>query len=121
MVNVRGSQLLKVLSASIFVAGMRISPAHIGWVFLVFRLADAYLIPFIGWISDNNRSRWDRKWPWVLHGSILTSLISHRSSSVSRIRMRRRNSAIYRHRVDLLHRLHHLGHALSERANGNDA
>lgn len=75
MVNVWGSQLLKVLSASIFVAGMGISPAHIGWVFLVFRLWDACLDPFMGWISDNTRTKWGRRRPWVLIGGILTGSI----------------------------------------------
>ncbi len=75
MVNVWGSQLIKVLGASIFVAGMGISPAHIGWVFLVFRLWDACLDPFMGWISDNTRTRWGRRRPWVLIGGVLTGLI----------------------------------------------
>lgn len=75
MVNYFGSQLLKVLSASIFVAGMGMSPAHIGWVFLVFRLWDACLDPFMGWISDNTRSRWGRRRPWVFIGGILTGAI----------------------------------------------
>ena len=75
MVNYWGSQLLKVLSASIFVTGMGMSPAHIGWVFLVFRLWDACLDPFMGWISDNTRSRWGRRRPWVLIGGILTGAI----------------------------------------------
>jgi len=75
MVTVWGSQLIKVLSASIFVTGMGMSPAHIGWVFLVFRLWDACLDPFMGWISDNTRTRWGRRRPWVLIGGILTGLI----------------------------------------------
>ncbi len=75
MVNYFGGQLLKVLSASIFVTGMGMSPAHIGWVFLVFRLWDACLDPFMGWISDNTRSRWGRRRPWVLIGGLLTGAV----------------------------------------------
>ena len=75
MVSVWGSQLLKVLSASIFVTGMGMSPALIGWVFLIFRLWDACLDPFMGWISDNTRTRWGRRRPWVFAGGILTGLI----------------------------------------------
>lgn len=75
MVNYFGGQLLKVLSASIFVAGMGMSPAHIGWVFLIFRLWDAFLDPFMGWVSDNTRTRWGRRRPYVLIGGILTGAI----------------------------------------------
>jgi GPH family glycoside/pentoside/hexuronide:cation symporter len=75
MVNYFGGHLLKVLSAAIFVDGMGISPAAIGWVFLVFRLWDAFLDPFMGWISDNTRSRWGRRRPYVLIGGILTGAL----------------------------------------------
>jgi len=75
MVNYFGSQLLKVLSASIFVTGMGMSPATIGLVFLGFRLWDAMLDPLVGWISDNTRTRWGRRRPFVLIGGILTGAI----------------------------------------------
>lgn len=75
MTSYWGSQLLKVLSAAIFVTGMGMSPAGIGWVFLIFRLWDAMLDPIMGWISDNTRSRWGRRRPYVLIGGILTGAI----------------------------------------------
>lgn len=70
-----GTTLVKWLSAAIFVDALGISPAHIGWIFLVFRLWDAVLDPLMGWISDNTRSRWGRRRPYVLVGGILTGLV----------------------------------------------
>ena len=75
MVNYFGGQLLKVLSSTIFVIGMGMSPAHIGWVFLLVRGWDACLDPLMGWISDNTRTRWGRRRPWVLIGGALSGLI----------------------------------------------
>jgi len=75
MVNYFGGQMIKVVSGAIFVDAMGVSPAHIGWVFLVYRLWDAMLDPLMGWISDNTRSRWGRRRPYVLVGGILSGLI----------------------------------------------
>lgn len=75
MVSYLGGQMLKVLSASIFVAGMGMSPAHIGLAFLIFRLWDAVVDPTIGWLSDNARTRWGRRNPFMLVGGLLTGLI----------------------------------------------
>lgn len=74
-VNYFGGQLVKVLSAAIFVAGMGMSPAHIGWVFLIFRLWDALLDPLMGWISDNARTRWGRRRPFILVGALFSGAI----------------------------------------------
>ncbi len=38
------------------------------------RFVDAFTDPMAGWISDNTRSRWGRRRPYILFGSILAGL-----------------------------------------------
>jgi glycoside/pentoside/hexuronide:cation symporter, GPH family len=38
------------------------------------RLTDAFTDPWFGWISDNTRTRWGRRRPFILFGSILSGL-----------------------------------------------
>jgi GPH family glycoside/pentoside/hexuronide:cation symporter len=47
-----------------------ISPAVVGWMFLVVRLADALLDPVIGALSDRTKTRWGKFRPWVLWTAI---------------------------------------------------
>jgi GPH family glycoside/pentoside/hexuronide:cation symporter len=48
-----------------------LDPAVIGIVFAVMRIFDGILDPLVGWLSDNTRSRWGRRRPWILIGSIV--------------------------------------------------
>ena len=38
------------------------------------RLTDAFTDPLFGWLSDNTRSRWGRRRPFIVFGSILSGL-----------------------------------------------
>lgn len=75
MVQLWGGQMLKALSAAMFVTAMGMSPATIGLVFLIFRAWDGFIDPFIGWLSDNTRTRWGRRRPFVFVGGVLTGLL----------------------------------------------
>lgn len=54
------------------VAGL--SPTLAGAVLLVGRAWDAINDPLIGWLSDRTRSRWGRRYPWLVLGSIPLAL-----------------------------------------------
>jgi GPH family glycoside/pentoside/hexuronide:cation symporter len=54
------------------VAGL--SPTLAGAVLLWGRVWDAVNDPLIGWLSDQTRSRWGRRYPWMLYGAVPLAL-----------------------------------------------
>jgi Na+/melibiose symporter-like transporter len=47
-----------------------LSAAAVGWMFLVLRLADAFVDPVVGALSDRTNTRWGKFRPWVLWTAI---------------------------------------------------
>ncbi|MDB9493005.1 MFS transporter [Spirulina major CS-329] len=45
-------------------------PAQAGSVLIIARVWDAVLDPLVGWLSDQTRSRFGRRYPWMLGGAI---------------------------------------------------
>jgi GPH family glycoside/pentoside/hexuronide:cation symporter len=52
-----------------------VSPSLVSLAVMLNRLIDAFADPFFGWLSDNTRSRWGRRRPYILVGSILSGLL----------------------------------------------
>lgn len=48
----------------------KVAPALAGAILLVGKLWDAINDPIVGWLSDQTRSRWGRRRPWLLWGAI---------------------------------------------------
>ena len=63
------------LAYNIFQVGMGISPFVIGVALSASRIVEGITDPIIGNISDNTRSRWGRRRPWILIGAIIMTLI----------------------------------------------
>lgn len=59
----------------IFSIGMGVSPALLGIARAVPRLVDAFTDPIMGNVSDNCRTRWGRRIPFIFIGAILVGLI----------------------------------------------
>ncbi len=58
----------------VLVKGLGMSPLYWGLLFFLPRLVDAISDPVMGFISDNTRSRWGRRKPYIFIGSIITGL-----------------------------------------------
>ncbi|MDX6766123.1 MAG: MFS transporter [Candidatus Methylacidiphilales bacterium] len=69
------NQFLKQMYVPVYNIGLGISPAIIGSILVVFRLWDALNDPIMGMISDNTRSRWGRRRPYIVIGAMLTGLV----------------------------------------------
>ncbi len=58
----------------VFNIAMGLNPALIGVVLMVWRLYDAITDPVMGNISDNARTRWGRRRPFIVLGAVLTGM-----------------------------------------------
>ena len=55
--------------------GLGMNPALVGLLGALPRLTDAITDPLMGYISDNTRSKWGRRRPYIFVGAILVSII----------------------------------------------
>jgi glycoside/pentoside/hexuronide:cation symporter, GPH family len=67
-------QGMNQLCNPIFNDCLGVDPRWISWVMGVSRLWDAFTDPVMGNISDNTRSRWGRRRPWIALGALLSAL-----------------------------------------------
>lgn len=59
-----------------FNLGLGVDAAKLGLLLVIFRLWDAFVDPVMGNISDNTRSRWGRRRPYMFVGAVTTGLLS---------------------------------------------
>ena len=64
-----------VLWMPFFNIGMGISPTLLGIALMILRAWDSITDPFIGNLSDNTRTRWGRRRPFMFVGAIMTGLL----------------------------------------------
>ena len=55
--------------------GLKMNPALVGIIGFVPRIFDAVSDPMMGFISDNTRSRWGRRRPYIFAGAIISGLV----------------------------------------------
>ena len=54
--------------------GLGMNPALVGLLSALPRLFDAFIDPVMGYVSDNTRSRWGRRRPYIFAGAILSGI-----------------------------------------------
>ncbi len=58
----------------IFNDTLGLNPVLIGWVIAIARIWDAVTDPLMGSLTDNTRSRWGRRRPWIALGALLCAV-----------------------------------------------
>jgi GPH family glycoside/pentoside/hexuronide:cation symporter len=63
-------QLITVLNV-----GLGVNPALVGWIGAVPRFIDAFSDPLIGYTSDNTRTKYGRRRPWIFFGALASGIL----------------------------------------------
>lgn len=66
---------LAQLAMPLFNVSLGLAPATVGAVLMVGRIWDGLINPWMGSVSDNTRSRWGRRRPWLFVGAITSGLL----------------------------------------------
>jgi GPH family glycoside/pentoside/hexuronide:cation symporter len=55
--------------------GLGVNPALVGWIGAIPRFVDAFSDPLIGYSSDNTRTKYGRRRPWIFFGAIASGIL----------------------------------------------
>jgi len=73
--DIFGHWLYNGIANPVFVTFFGLTPTMVSWAVGGTRMVDAFTDPIAGWVSDNTRSKWGRRRPFILFGSILAGLM----------------------------------------------
>lgn len=69
-----GANAVKQLAYPIYNIVLGVNPALLGAMLMIARIWDACTDPIMGWISDNTRTRWGRRRPYIAAGAVLCAI-----------------------------------------------
>ena len=69
-----GHWLYPSVAYAVFMSYLGVRPAWVGTALMLNRLLDALSDPFFGWLSDNTRTRFGRRRPFLLFGGLAAGL-----------------------------------------------
>ena len=73
-VDILSVWILVSIAYPLFNMELQLAPTKVAIILMSLRLWDGIADPIMGWISDNTRTRWGRRRPYILIGAILAGL-----------------------------------------------
>jgi GPH family glycoside/pentoside/hexuronide:cation symporter len=73
-VDILSVWVLVAVAHNVFNMELLLTPVQVGIILISLRFWDGIADPVMGWISDNTRSRWGRRRPYIVVGAILSAL-----------------------------------------------
>ena len=73
-VDIFGVWILVSIAYPLFNMELEMRPLYVSIILMSLRLWDGIIDPIMGWISDNARTRWGRRRPFIFVGAILSGL-----------------------------------------------
>jgi glycoside/pentoside/hexuronide:cation symporter, GPH family len=67
---------INALALPIYNIALGVDPVKLGWAMSLPRVVDAFFDPWLGWVSDNTRSRWGRRKPYIVAGAFPLALLT---------------------------------------------
>lgn len=73
-VDILSVWVLVAVAHNVFNMELLLTPVQVGIILISLRFWDGIADPIMGWISDNTRSRWGRRKPYIIVGAIFSSI-----------------------------------------------
>ena len=74
-VDVLGIWVLVSIAYQVFNMELKLPPTYVAIILMSLRLWDGILDPIMGWLSDNTRTKWGRRRPFIFVGAIMAGLL----------------------------------------------
>ncbi|MDX2185776.1 MAG: MFS transporter [Opitutaceae bacterium] len=69
-----GHWIYNTLAMTVFNIYLGVPPVQVGLALMITRLFDGFVDPAFGWLSDNTRTRFGRRRPYILVGSVISGI-----------------------------------------------
>ncbi len=72
-VDILAVWVLVAVAHNVFNMELLLTPVQVGIILIALRFWDGIADPLMGWISDNTRSRWGRRRPYIIVGAVISA------------------------------------------------